>query len=291
MKVLTLDHLFRDDIVGIRGHLLLTHSIRLWDLFAQPCRIAGYAIIVCMAGEMEVSVNGRRQRIAADTLAVNFPENVLQVVSHRDVEAYAVIMSPQCFDDLHIDLSELSRVYSDFRAHVVFRLPHSEVVPLYHYFALLRHNAAGYTPGRRTVVRGLLRAGILQLFDIVQSHADIAVETMQPTPGRTAQIFSDFLSLLAAECVEERTVAHYADRLCLTPRHLSAVIKRYSGRSVSEWIADYVIIEARRLLAQPSLSVQEVARRLHFTSQSAFGKYFKKTAGMSPVEFRHSPGI
>lgn len=286
--VLSLARLRRADIAGVGSDLLLTHSIRLWELFAQPCRIDGYAIIVVMAGEIDVEINGRPYCLGPDTLAVDFPENVLRVLRHEGVEAYAVLMSRRCFDDLHIDLAPLARIYSDFRAHVVFPLPHAEVLPLYHYFALLRHNAADFCEARRPVVRGLLRAGVFQLFDIIRRAAALPAATMQAAPGRQAQLFADFLALLADRCRSERTVQYYAGQMCLTPRHLSAVIKAYSGRGAAEWIADYVAMEAKRLLANPAANVQEVARQLGFPSQSAFGKFFKKAEGVGPAAWKQS---
>lgn len=283
---ITLSMLHRPDIVGVGDNLLLTHAVRLWELFATPCRLDGYAIIVITGGEIVVDINGQRHTLGPDTLAVNFPENTLRVVSHRDAEAYAVLMSPACFDGLGLDLSPLSRIYSDFRSHVVFPLPHGELLSLYHYFALLRFNAAEPTEERRPVLRSLLKAGIFQLFDIIKRTASTRLTTMQATPGRAAALFADFLALLAEHCHEERTVAYYASRLCLTPRHLSSVIKEYSGQSVSGWVTRYVVIEAKRLLANPGNDIQQVARRLNFPTQSAFGKFFKKAEGVNPTDFR-----
>lgn len=276
----------RPDIAVVGDDLLLTHSIRLWELFMQPCRLDGYAIIVVSGGEIDVDINGARQTLRAGTLAVNFPENVLRVVAHRDVAAYAVIMSRRCFDDLGIDLAPLSRIYSDFRSHVVFPLPEGELAPLLHYFELLRYNAEDYSDERQPVVRSLLKAGIFQLFDLIKRNAALRPVALNAAPGRQAQLFTAFLSLLADECRTERTVGYYASRLCLTPRHLSSVIKAYSGRSVAGWVTRYVAMEAKRLLANPAADVQEVARLLSFPSQSAFGKFFKKATGMGPLEFR-----
>lgn len=44
--------------------------------------------------------------------------------------------------------------------------------------------------------------------------------------------------------------------------------------------------EARNLLTHSKLTVQEIATVLNFSDQSAFGKFFKRKAGVSPVDFR-----
>ena len=64
------------------------------------------------------------------------------------------------------------------------------------------------------------------------------------------------------------------------------VVKKVSGRTASDWIDDYVILQAKQLLRSSSLTIQEVSRELNFSNQSFFGKYFKKHVGMSPSEYR-----
>ena len=66
----------------------------------------------------------------------------------------------------------------------------------------------------------------------------------------------------------------------------STLIKRISGKSVSEWIDNYVILEAKTLLKYSNMSVQEIAYYLNFPNQSFFGSYFKRNAGMSPSQYK-----
>ena len=78
----------------------------------------------------------------------------------------------------------------------------------------------------------------------------------------------------------------YARQLCITPKYLTTLIKRISGLSVSEWIDNYVIIEAKTLLKYSTMSIQEIAYYLNFPNQSFFGKYFKNHTGMTPTAYR-----
>lgn len=283
---LSISQLNRPDVASIGEDLRLIHVVKLWNLFSEPVQLDAYAIFVCMHGDIDLSINQQRYKLGADMLAVNFPENVLCVHEHRNVEAYAVLMSQKCFDSLNIDLNQFARIYAHFKSHVVFPLPREEMVELYHYFSLLRHNALRRLPGFMEIIRGLLRTGIFQLFSIIKSSSDIRLEAMEGKPSRSSQIFTDFLTCLSAHCMSERSVRFYADNLCLTPGHLTTVIKEYSGRTISEWVNEYVIMEAKRLLHSSGLSVQEISGALSFPSQSAFGKYFKQYTGLSPRDFR-----
>lgn len=85
---------------------------------------------------------------------------------------------------------------------------------------------------------------------------------------------------------KERKVLYYADKLHLSASYLSTVIKRVSGKTAAEWIDDYVILEAKALLKSTKLTIQQISDELNFSSQSFFGKYFKRITGLSPKEYR-----
>jgi AraC-like DNA-binding protein len=107
-----------------------------------------------------------------------------------------------------------------------------------------------------------------------------------PVLTRKEELFGNFLTLLTKRCKEEHEVSFYAEQLCITPQYLSRTLKEQSGRSAGRWIQDALMVEAKSLLKMPRVSVQEVARQLHFPDQSTFGKFFKKHAGISPAMFR-----
>ena len=106
--------------------------------------------------------------------------------------------------------------------------------------------------------------------------------------SRKEYIFERFYESLVESYQSERSVKYYADQLCLTPKHLSGVVKEVSGKTVGEWIDELVVLEAKALLNSSSMNIQEIADRLNFANQSFFGKYFKHYTGMSPKEYRKS---
>ena len=69
---------------------------------------------------------------------------------------------------------------------------------------------------------------------------------------------------------------------------LSNVIKELTGKSASQWIDDYVVLEAKTLLKSTNLTILQISEELHFANQSFFGKYFKQHTGLSPMRYRRS---
>ena len=86
----------------------------------------------------------------------------------------------------------------------------------------------------------------------------------------------------------EHSFAFFANRLNLTPNYLSSRVKEYSGRTATEWIEDSIILEAKTMLKHTDLTIQEIAYKLKFPTQTFFGKYFKRITGMSPKQYKNS---
>lgn len=104
--------------------------------------------------------------------------------------------------------------------------------------------------------------------------------------SRGEEVFARFLALLREYGMTHRSIAFYAERLALTPNHLSAVVRQQSGLSVMDWINRTTIMEAKILLKHSTLMMYEIADRLCFSEPTAFNRYFKKQTGITPLEFR-----
>lgn len=104
---------------------------------------------------------------------------------------------------------------------------------------------------------------------------------------RRDQIVDEFMKLLYVFFRNERRQEFYARRLCLSSHYLSKIVKRQTGKSVSEWIIEFTLREAKRLLQRnPALSISQITDRLHFQDSSYFAYFFRKYTGMSPTEYR-----
>lgn len=108
------------------------------------------------------------------------------------------------------------------------------------------------------------------------------------TPTIQNRIAEKFIRLVQEHFRSERFLEFYADKLDITPKHLSRTMKIQTGASPVEWITRFVILEAKVMLRSSNLNIQQIAEELNFPSQSFFGKYFKKATGMSPKEYRNS---
>lgn len=106
-------------------------------------------------------------------------------------------------------------------------------------------------------------------------------------PSKNDSTLTRFLSLAEKHAGTCRDTGFYAEKLCLTPKYLSRLVKEKTGRTAKEIILNYVSLQARSMLIGTDLTVQQISDALHFPSQSVFGKFFKKATGLSPREYRN----
>jgi AraC-like DNA-binding protein len=105
---------------------------------------------------------------------------------------------------------------------------------------------------------------------------------------RHQEIYNQFIREVQENYARERAISFYADRLCVTPKYLSQVVKQISGRLAGEWISDYVILEAKALINSHKYTMQQISDMLNFANQSFFAKYFKEKVGCSPSKYLNS---
>lgn len=105
---------------------------------------------------------------------------------------------------------------------------------------------------------------------------------------RNQQIVEAFKELVNVHFKKERSVKFYAEKLFITTKHLTEIVKLETGKTSRFWIDEMVILESKILLSNQSLQVSQIAETLHFPDISTFGKFFKNSTGTSPINYRKS---
>ena len=100
------------------------------------------------------------------------------------------------------------------------------------------------------------------------------------------RITEQFMLLVQNHCACQRKIEFYATQLSHSTHYLANVVRTTTGKSVSWWITEYTVLEAKRLLAATLLSVHQISQQLCFGDSATFGKFFRRNTGMTPTEFR-----
>ncbi|MES1218508.1 MAG: AraC family transcriptional regulator [Bacteroidota bacterium] len=130
----------------------------------------------------------------------------------------------------------------------------------------------------------MIRTLLLQLFITVTRQMEPARLKQLSKPGYTT--LRNFQKLVNENYVKLKLPSEYASVLYVTPNYLNALCRDLLGKSAGEIIRDRIMLEAKRLLINADISINEIATQLNFQDNSYFTKFFKKYAGKTPEEFR-----
>jgi AraC family transcriptional regulator, transcriptional activator of pobA len=161
-------------------------------------------------------------------------------------------------------------------------VPPKEAVRLDALWNDLASEATAKEEGRDEMLR-------LQFRLLLLTAARIYRRTLPDSPvaaRRTHAIVHQFRMALETHFFQVRSVAAYARMLKITSGHLSESVLHHTGQTAGELIRDRLLLEAQRLLIHSSLNVAEIAVALQFEDPSYFSRFFRRTTGTSPGEFR-----
>ena len=129
----------------------------------------------------------------------------------------------------------------------------------------------------------LLRS-LLDLF--LTSSASLYKNDENILKGKGHIVVKKFFQLVEENYDKNISVAEYADKMALTPNHLTQTVNQLTGKTSSQIIKSKQILEIKRLLVHTNLSVTEISHRLNFPDQSYFARFFKREVGISPLQYR-----
>jgi AraC-like DNA-binding protein len=99
-------------------------------------------------------------------------------------------------------------------------------------------------------------------------------------------VFNNFLKLIASQKQKRQQVSFYASQLYITPKYLSAICKKVSGKTPLKWITESVMEDIYISLRETDMSIKQISQQLGFPNQSFFGQYFREQTGMTPADYR-----
>ncbi len=295
------------DISKLRTYIPVTQQIGAGDDFCMfnvksveqlraleyPCRFEGLMIIYCGKGHVKLSVNLNEYDLKDNHLIIVSPEKIVKVrmaddAMEENVDLAIVAMSPAFASDLHIDFKRLLNEALALKRACGIVLSEEQEVLMGNYFELMARVVRTDNPFKDNTLTSLV-SSMISFVAGVWSEKMERLDEMEPqSSGRSRMVFEQFIRLVGEYHTKYRNVGFYADKLCLTPKYLSKLIKTASGKSAPEWIDAFVVLEAKNLLKYSDVSIKEIVYRLNFPNQSVFYKFFKCRTGMTPSEYRNS---
>lgn len=253
------------------------------DLFESPLQLPGSLFLLCVRGSCSINIHLTSYEMKATSMAVIFPEQFFQI-NHASQDCRFLFMA------FSAELTRDSALFSKTLP-LLPLIYNSPVIPLpgslAGFFTDFFHLVMKAESLPEQIVQNIQRqTTYYQLLMFITN-----INSKQPTTphlryNRNEEIVRELARYVIENYKTERNISFYADKMHLSPQHLSTTIKKITGKTLTDIISSFVINDAKGKLKSTELTIQEIAYSLNFPDISFFGKYFKRYTGMSPKQFR-----
>ena len=258
------------------------------DFYRMNARELSHTCIhlICMAGEGSFVFNEHCYHIVKnDLVVIPMPHRVKNLAAHADMQVEWFAADYKFLQNLLPSNNYSIGGSISLNQDPVIRLTEEQARHLLDDFHRLRDRMDDrHLQFYRELMGSLC---LTMMYDIFEAHAQR--EATDSHTERTAYIVKQLMALLSTGISRtEREVSYYAGRLNVSPKYLSATIKRVTGHSVTSYIDRHTIPILKDYLNDDRLSLTQIAELMNFTTLSYFSRYCTKHLGVSPSEYRQS---
>lgn len=250
-----------------------------------PIRVDALMICIVTEGECRLGIDLNEYNVSKNSIFVIQPRNYVSNLSYSEnFRCTIVACSLRVAEDVLPKLSDIMPWLVKHRVKPVIKFSDEEAQSFLQFIKFLKEKMRGpKTPFLKQKILSILQAIFYEMMDMNFSNT---TDKEVPTRTRKEELMAKFIIEVSENFKKERQVSYYAEKLFITPKHLSSVVKEIAGVTAGDLIEHYVILEAKMLLKKSDMTIQEIATSLNFSNQSFFGKYFKHVIGVSPTVYR-----
>lgn len=242
-------------------------------------------ITLCCKGRIQFNINDTPLMLNEQQILLSAPYVILDnYLFSPDFECKIVCLSD---DIIHAMLGDK---VSDWNISVhnqrtnILSLPQEDQEQFVYYYELIKFKMNHQDRRNNTIaMQAIIQA---MLFDVLGLLDQSKLRDKNDAPSHGKTLFNEFLHLLSSKETKHQPVDNYASELNITPKYLTMLCSKYSGRPASDWIVQYTKEDIRYNLLHTDLSVKEISAKLGFPNISFFGSYVRRHFGMSPTQFR-----
>lgn len=262
------------------------HKKQIKDFFTSPINADRLFACIIIRGSLSATINYKTYQTTAKSFFIVLPGRIFRIISYSDdIElcCFSVSINYISATDSTDMISRRTKYGVRFFSQPIFPInntQYNKIMSVIQLIAEAKEDTNNLY--RNEIVLCHINIFYLQLSHIIDTHYN-QQQNLDKTNGQTHEqsqtnwhesIIDSFITLLIKHFREEHKVDFYAQKLNISSHHLTLIIKKITGKSVSELIYEMLYSEARSLLHHSNLSIQEISVFLHFSDQSAFRKFF-----------------
>jgi AraC family transcriptional activator of pobA len=251
------------------------------NIFKWPHKHSFFEILWIRAGESKHIIDEYEIDLSPDSIYFMSPGQVHHLEKHSAVKGDSIMFTEEFFI-LNFTNKEALDKLSFLRNS--YKNPHfkldKETKVLLEPILQLMYAEFSRTPHSKLALSSLtfLLLNLLERFYEAEKNSNYAVGHMF--------LLEKFSQLLEQNYTAQKPIGFYSEQLCVTSHHLNGIIKKATGKAVSEVIRDRLMLETKRLLVHTDYPIGYIADQLGFNDFSYFSRQFKKQNGFSPERYR-----
>ncbi|MDR1706823.1 MAG: helix-turn-helix domain-containing protein [Prevotella sp.] len=279
------------DPYAIKNFIISDQTVIFPPLSSRfPFILDGVAFAICINGTAQIRINFREYEIKKNTIITIMPHFVTEFIEKSDdLMLEFLIFSVDFLTEMpSVSNFDISRSIIQTSCLQISEEEASKYLE-FHSFIVKQYKRRDH-PYRKEMAKSLLYAMLTEMGGIYynQIKPEIDGRENNSTTSHQEELLYRFFELLLKFHRQERSMLFYADKMCLTPKYLSTLIKEQTGRTAFTWINEIIISSIKHMLKTTDKTILQISEDLNFPNASFFGRFFKKHTGMTPVEYRES---
>ena len=249
-----------------------------------PVKVAAGVVCVCLRGTGRFVINNQTYEISQGSLITILPNSLIcDASSSDDFLGFAVATATNVMSSFQ--MGDVVKGFVYISNHPVLKIDEQRTATIVELCEMLtRKRKEKDGPFKEETIHHLLAVLCYEIYGYYMEQMEV---TRAPkVQSRQSALCQEFLGLVDMYATEHRELQFYSDKLCITPKYLSLVVKKISGHSPVDWIENMVMLYARTLLSTSEMTVQQISSELNFPNPSFFGQFFKRREGITPKKFR-----
>ncbi len=254
-------------------------------LFKIPAQMPGCLFLLCIRGRCNITIHLSQYEMKKNSIAVIYPDQFVQIADYTSDCRFAFVGFSSTLIQHPFLFSNTIQYAPAILEEPVIKLDPKRGEVFCEYFKfLIKAQHLNNTLVREEQLPLILTGLVIELGNISKEEP-LAKKPQHYT--RSQEIVKELVRIVVENYKTERNISFYADKMHLSPQHLSTTIKKTTGRTLTDIISAFVIKDAQAKLRSTELTIQEIAYSLNFPDISFFGKYFKRYTGVSPKQYRN----
>lgn len=268
--------------IDLMAGMDITGNIK--HLFKTPSKVPGYMFLLCFQGTCSITVHLTQYTMKKGTLLILLPDLYFQILEQSNDCKFI-------FAGFATELVRSSSLFSKSIEYTPFifekpvlQLDKKAFDLMYSYLRIIikAKNTSNNIVTQEQAALTFTQL-ILGLGNLIKNGKSVNQQY-----NRNQEIVKELVRTVVMNYHTERNVSFYADKMHLSPQHLSTTIKKITGKTLTDIISSFIINDAKAKLKSTEMTIQEIAYSLNFPDISFFGKYFKRYTGMSPKQYRNT---